>query len=134
MEIVTHDSLEIVSQRAYEAVRKIGRVIEFDPSRFVEGKVYVNGYPALLTVEWKMHRDGERVRVDISATSNDELSRAADSTLYRFAEAFKSIQADDLILLPRQRAVRRAIMTGVLLGILVVALTGAFFLGYLPPR
>jgi hypothetical protein len=110
MEIVTYDSPEIVSLRAHEAALQIGRVLEYQPTEFVEAKVYSDGYPALLTVEWRPHRDGERIRLDISATSRDELSRAADAALYRFADAFKAIREEDLPALAQRRARNRVLL------------------------
>jgi|GEM_PF-4851712 len=123
MEIVTPDSRELVAQRAYEAVRKIGKVVEYNPEKFVEAKVYTNGYPALLTVEWNLHRDGERTRVDISATSRDELSRAADSALYRFTDTFKDLQVEQLEEIYRRRSRNRkfAIVGIVCLSVICIA-------------
>lgn len=92
MELVTEDSVETVSKRAYTAFRRIGKVQDYKPQNYVEGKVYIDGWPALLTVEWQQHRDGVRTRVDISATSADELSRAADEAMYKFAAAFKQVE------------------------------------------
>ena len=48
MEIVTADTPEAVSKRAYMAFRRIGKVLEYNPAEFVEGRIFVNGWPALL--------------------------------------------------------------------------------------
>lgn len=134
MEIVTYDSMEIASKRAHEAALRIGRVIEYKPEEFVEAKVYTNGYPALLTVEWHLHRDGERIRLDISASSRDELSRAADSALYRFADAFKAIREEDLPVLAQQRSRNRVllIIAAIICGIFI--LSAVHVLGTPPTR
>src|SRR5690349_17977571 len=96
MEIISPDPPEIVAKKAYIAFKRVrGRVLEYNPANFVEGKVYVGNVPAFMTVEWIPHRDGERVRVDISATSGDELNRSADIAMYRFADAFKAVTAED---------------------------------------
>lgn len=134
MEIVTYDTPEIVSQRAHEAALRIGKVLEYKPAEFVEAKVYTDGYPALLTVEWHPHRDGERIRLDISASSRDELSRAADSALYRFADAFKAIREEDLPLLAQKRARHRILMiAGAIIGSIFLLAT-AHVLGLTPFR
>lgn len=132
MEVVTHDSLEVTAQRAYEAYRKVGKVLEFDPKSYVEGKIYMDGYPALLTVEWTKHRDGERVRVDVSASSNDELSRAADAALYRYLGAFKQMTPELLEQLPRKRARNRAFVVVGLVALGAVGATAAHLLGLNP--
>ena len=134
MEIVTYDSMEIVSLRAHEAALRIGKVLEYKPAEFVEAKVYTDGYPALLTVEWHPHRDGERIRLDISASSRDELSRAADSALYRFADAFKAIREEDLPLLAQRRARNRTLfIVGAVVSSLFI-LAAAHVLGFTPFR
>ncbi len=134
MEIVTYDSMEIVSLRAHEATLRIGKVLEYKPTEFVEAKVYTDGYPALLTVEWHPHRDGERIRLDISASSRDVLSRAADSALYRFADAFKSIHEEDLPILAQRRSRRRVlIIAGAIFGGIFL-LAAAQVLGITPFR
>jgi hypothetical protein len=133
MEIVSPDALDVVSRRAYTAFRRIGKVLEYNPTEFVEGRIYVNGWPALVTVEWRPHRDGERVCVDIAASSNDELNRAADEAMYRFASEFKSTRDGNIDLpnarpgLPSGKAVGWA-----LLALLLTAALAAFLLG-LPP-
>lgn len=134
MEIVTYDSMEIVSMRAHEAALRIGKVLEYKPAEFVEAKVYTDGYPALLTVEWRPHRDGERIRLDISASSRDELSRAADSALYRFADAFKAIREEDLPVLARQRANKRVLLFAGAIMASLFFLAAAHVLGFSPFR
>lgn len=134
MEIVTYDTPETVSQRAHEAALRIGKVLEYKPAEFVEAKVYTDGYPALLTVEWHPHRDGKRIRLDISASSRDALSRAADSALYRFADAFKAIREEDLPLLAQRRARQRVLtIAGAVIGGIIV-LAAAHVFGFTPFR
>jgi hypothetical protein len=132
MELVTQDSLEVTAQRAYEAYRRVGKVLEYDPAGHVEGKIYIDGYPALLTVEWKTHRDGQRVQLDVSATSNDELSRAADGALYRYLGAFKKVTPEELAELPKRRARNRAFAVVGLVAFGAVGAVVAHFLGWAP--
>jgi len=133
MEIVTPDAADVVSKRVYVAFRRIGKVLEYNPTEFVEGRIYVNGWPALVTVEWRPHRDGKHVCVDIAATSNDQLNRAADEAMYRFAHEFTSTRDSDFDLpnarprLPSGKAVGWT-----LLALLLTAALAAFLLG-LPP-
>jgi hypothetical protein len=129
MELVSADTTEIVSKRAYTAFRRIGKVLEYKPAEFVEGRIFVNGWPALVTVEWRPHRDGERVCVDIAATSNDELSRAADEAMYRFARAFKTVGPDDLTE-PQPRSPRTVSL--ILLVIVIAGGLAAILLGLGP--
>lgn len=96
MEIVSSDPADIVARRAHTAFRRIGRIDEYDPASFVEGRVSIDGYTAYMTVEWKPHRDQQRVKLDIAATSNDTLSRAADSAMYMFLDTYKTITPADL--------------------------------------
>jgi hypothetical protein len=96
MEIVSADPADLVARRAHKAFRRIGKVDEYDAASFVEGRVNVDGYTAYMTVEWKPHRDGERVKVDIAASSNDSLSRAADSAMYLFLDTFKAVTPEEL--------------------------------------
>jgi hypothetical protein len=96
LEIVSPDSREIVAKKAYIAFRRIrGKVLEYNPEHFVEGKVYIGPTPAFLVVEWVTHKDGQRIRLDISATSGDELSKAADVAMFRFSDAFKAVTNED---------------------------------------
>jgi hypothetical protein len=129
MEIVSADTLEVVSKRVYTAFRRIGKVLEYKPTEFIEGRIFVNGWPALVTVEWRPHRDGKRVCVDIAATSNDELSRAADEAMYRLAREFKAIGPDDLAMPPPQT---KRTIGWVVLAVLITGGLAALLLG-LPP-
>ena len=96
MEIVSADPADLVARRAHRAFKRIGKIDEYDPNTFVEGRVTVDGYTAYMTVEWKLHRDQQRMKLDIAASSNDTLSRAADSAMYLFLETFKNITPADL--------------------------------------
>jgi hypothetical protein len=132
MEIVSPDPPEIVAKKAYIAFKRIrGRVQEYNPSEFVEGKVYIGGTPAFMTVEWKRHRDGQRMRLDISATSGDELNRSADVALYRFMDAFKAVTAEEA-----GRPLNTSSRTGAIVAAAIVAagLAAAYFLDLLPFR
>ena len=129
MELVTEDPLDTVSKRAYTAFRHIGRVQDYKPTEYVEGKVYIDGWPALLTVEWKSHRDGVRTRVDISATSADELSRAADEAMYKFAAAFKRVEPQHFIE-PGQGNSKA--VGWLVAGLLVVGGAAAYYFGLIP--
>ncbi len=129
MELVTEDSADLVAKRAYTAFRKIGKVHEYKPQSHVEGKVYIDGWPALLTVEWRPHRDGVRVRLDISATSADTLSRAADEAMYKFAEMFKRIQPDQCI---EPGRIDRRIVGWSIAAVTAVGLAAAYYLGLIP--
>jgi hypothetical protein len=129
MEIVTADTPEVVSKRVYTAFRRVGRVLEYKPSEFVEGRIFVHGWPALVTVEWRPHRDGERVCVDIAATSNDELSRAADEALYRFAREFRNVGPDDTA---EPRPFPKKAIVWIAMAILLTSGIAALLLG-LPP-
>jgi hypothetical protein len=132
MEIVSPDSPEVVAKKVYIAFRRIrGRVYEYDPSLFVEGKVYIGSTPALMTIEWKRHRDGQRMLVDIAASSGDELNRSADVALYRFLDAFKTVTDEDT-LRPLTDPRRTAAM--IIAGLAVTGVTAAYFLGISPFR
>ena len=91
MEVVVDDPLEIAARRAHRAFKRIGKVDEYEPATHMEGRIYSNGYPARVKIRWAMHRDNRRVRLDISATSYDSLSRAADTAMYRFARTYKDV-------------------------------------------
>lgn len=103
LEVIVEDTPEVVTKRAYAAFRKIGRVQEYNPAEFVEGRVYVEGYPAMLTVEWHPHRDTGRMRLDLSANSGDELNRAADAAMYLFARTYKALTPEQWERLSQQR-------------------------------
>ena len=91
MEVVVDDSLEIAARRAHKAFKRIGKIDEYDAASHLEGRIYSNGYPARVKVRWGAHRDTVRVRLDITATSHDGLSRAADTAMYRFARTYKEV-------------------------------------------
>lgn len=91
MEVVVDDPIEIAARRARKAFQRIGKIDEYHPATHMEGRIYCNGYPARVKINWKTHRDNKRVRLDIAATSYDELSRAADVAMYRFARTYKEI-------------------------------------------
>lgn len=94
MEIVCDDPTEIVAKRARKAFVRIGKIDAYDAEKSLRGRVGIDGYTAYLTVEWVPHKD--RIRVDIRARSDDELSRAADQSMYRFLDAFKHVRPEDL--------------------------------------
>jgi hypothetical protein len=129
MELVTEDPVETVSKRAYTAFRRIGRVNGYKPTEYVEGKVYIDGWPALLTVEWSPHRDGVRTRVDISATSADELSRAADEAMYKFAAAFKHVEPGQYI---EPTSGKGKVLAWVTAGAVVIGTVAAYYFGLRP--
>lgn len=129
MELVTHDSLEAASQRAYTAFRRIGRVKEYNSETHVAGRIFVDGWPAEVRVEWLPYRE-EQVRVDIAATSQGDLSRAADAAMYRFADAFKQVTSADFV--PPGRKSSAAIVSAVVAAFIAIGLAAAYFL-QLPP-
>ena len=132
MEIVSPDSPEIVAKKVYIAFRRIrGRVYEHNPSQFVEGKVYIGHTPALMTIEWKRHRDGQRMLVDISASSGDELNRSADVAMYRFLDAFKAVTDEDTL---RPLTNPKRTVTMVIAGLAAAGVTAAYLLGVSPFR
>ncbi|MDX1932877.1 MAG: hypothetical protein SFU56_09760 [Capsulimonadales bacterium] len=128
MELVTEDPAEVVAKRAYTAFRTIGKVKNYDPSRSVAGKVYIDGWPALLTVEWKPHRDGVRTRLDISATSADELSRAADGAMYKFASVFRNIEPEHCV----SPETKNSKAIGWTVAALAIVAAAAYYLGIIP--
>ena len=130
LEIVSHDPMDIVSKRAYRAFKRIGRVDEYDPEQFIEGRINVDGYTAFVTIEWRKHRDTERVRLDIAASSNDTLSRAADQAMYLFAHTFKEISPEDL---DKKESIITPKLVMLSVAGLVVAAGVAAFLLKLPP-
>ena len=129
MEIVSGDPADIVARRAYKAFRRIGKVDEYDPAHFVEGRIYIDGYTAYVTVEWNPYK--ERMRLDIAASSNDELSRVADQAMYSFAHTFKEIAPEDLDTPDPRFSPRALALMGV--GVIVLAgLAAAMAFGFLP--
>jgi hypothetical protein len=130
LEVVVEDAPEVVIKRAYAAFRKIGRIQEFDPAAFVEGRVFVEGYQAHLTVEWRPHRDTGKIRLDLAATSGDELSRAADASLYLFARTYKALTPKEWERLSRPSSAKSVVIAAFLVA--AALLIAAWFLGYLP--
>lgn len=128
MELITPDSLEATSKRSYVAFRRIGRVKEYNSESHIVGKVFVDGWPAEMRVEWNPYRD-ELVRIDIAATSDGDLSRAADAAMYRFANAFKHVTIADFT--PPRKPLPVSIIV-VILGMALVALIVAYALHILP--
>lgn len=83
--------MERVGERALRAFRRIGKVRHHDlPGASIEGVIKIDGEPADVRISWRPGREG-RVRVDIAASSDDTLSQAADSALYTYASAYKSV-------------------------------------------
>lgn len=134
LEVVVEDAPEIVPKRAYAAFRRIGKVLEYKPDEFIEGRVYVEGWPALLTVEWHPSREEGRFRLDLAATSSDELSRAADASMYLFARTYKALTAEEWERAERQRhsQPRVVVAMAVVLVIALVALLVAQFVLRIP--
>jgi hypothetical protein len=89
LEIAVDGTLERVAERAHRAFRAVGRVATHDPQSCVAGTIRVDGIPASVTVAWVPA--GDRIKLDIAATSHDTLSKAADSALYRFARSYKDV-------------------------------------------
>jgi hypothetical protein len=129
MEIVTHDPLEIVAKRARKAFLRIGKVDEYDSAAALQGRVGINGYTAFVTVEWAPHK--ERVKLDIRARSDDELSRVADQAMYRFLEVFKEIKPEELDL-PDPKISRKGIVTLCLWLVAAVYVIVRLLMLYLP--
>lgn len=125
LEMMVDGTLESVADRAFRAFKSIGRVEEHDPRSYVEGTIRVEGVPAFVTVEWLPR--GERVRLDIAASSDDTLNRAADVAMYRFAHAYKETNwfAGPV----RQRAFTPAQMIGLgVFGLILALIAGALVL------
>ena len=129
MELVTADTLELASQRAYTAFRRIGRVKEYQADSFVKGKIYIDGWPAQVQVEWLPYRNGAQVRLDIAATSDDELNRAADEAMYKFVAEFKNVNQDNLLKPSKTSA---TVIFAIASALLLLAAAAAFLL-HLPP-
>lgn len=132
MEIVTPDDLAATSKRAYNTFRQIGKIHEYQPNKFVEGKIYSNGWPAYVVVEFRPYRDGERTMLDISATSGDTLNRAADEAMYRFGRTFSALPIEKCVE-PRRIGKHGSPAVGIItFGIAISAIAAAYYLGLLP--
>ncbi len=94
MEIVSDGPIDVVARRALKAFKRIGKLDRFDPETSLTGRVGINGYTAFMNIAWVPHK--ERFRLDISARSDDELSRVADQAMYRFLDIYKTISPADL--------------------------------------
>jgi hypothetical protein len=80
-----------VGERAHRAFRRIGRVGQCDlPSAKIAGVIKIDGEPANVRISWKPGREG-RVRIEVAASSDDTLNRAADSALYTYASTYKAV-------------------------------------------
>ncbi len=125
MEVVVDDPIEVAARRAHRAFRRIGKVDDFDAATHINGRIYTNGYPARVKIRWNMHRDNVRVRIDVAATSYDQLSQAADAAMYRFARTYKEI--DPAVLTPRDDVYRNGLGGKWIFVILLVALAAGWY-------
>lgn len=91
LEMTVEGSTDRVGERALRAFRRVGRVQRVDLSEAqIEGVIRIGGEPAQTRVSWRQEGD-HRSRLDIAATSDDTLSRAADSALYTYARSYKAV-------------------------------------------
>jgi hypothetical protein len=82
---------ERVGERALRAFRRIGKIQRADlSSAIIEGTIKIHGEVAHTRVTWRPEGDS-RSRLDIAASSDDTLNRAADSALYTYARTYKAI-------------------------------------------
>lgn len=119
LELTVRGEHDEVADCAVRAFRSIGRVRNSETSS-IDGVIKIDGYPADVTVAWKPGRDAGYVCLDISATSDDTLSQAADSALYAFARAYKnySLHGPEI---ERMARLRRRITIGVLVAAALIA-------------
>ena len=104
---------------AVRAFRSIGK-IKGQAATSIEGVIKIDGFPADVTVAWKPGRDAGYTCLDISATSDDTLSQAADSALYAFARAYKAITLYGPEI-ERNARIKRWVTAGVVVVALVIA-------------
>lgn len=86
----------------------------------MEGIIRIDGFPADVTVVWKPGRDAGYISLDISATSDDTLSQAADSALYAYARALKAFMLYGPEI-ERSARIRRWVTVGVVAVLLLAA-------------
>ncbi len=98
----------------------------------MEGKIYSDGWPAYVTVEFRPYRDGERTMLDISATSGDTLNRAADEAMYRFGRTFSALPVEDCVPPKRIGKHGNPALNVFLLAAVASVLAVAYYLGYIP--
>jgi hypothetical protein len=89
LEISVDGPLNLVTERAERAFSWIGKIDHVDTHR-IEGVIKIDGEPAYVTVTLLSPKKNNRIPIEIKATSHDRLSRAADSALFKFANAYKS--------------------------------------------
>ena len=91
LELSVEGTMERVGERALRAFRRIGKVAQHDLNAAqIVGVIKIDGEPADIRISWRPGRTG-RIRIEIAATSDDTLNRAADSALYTYASTFKAI-------------------------------------------
>jgi hypothetical protein len=91
LELSVEGNMERVGERALRAFRRLGKVAKHDLNTAqIAGVIKIDGEPADVRISWREGRSG-RVRIEIAASSEDTLSRAADSALYTYASTFKAV-------------------------------------------
>ena len=84
-------TMDRVGERALRAFRRVGKVQQVDlPSAQIEGVIKIDGNLAQTRVTWRPEGES-RSRLDIAASSEDTLNRAADSALYTYARSYKAV-------------------------------------------
>lgn len=121
LELSVEGTMERVGERALRAFRRIGRVAQSDlTTPNIKGTIKVDGELADVRISWKPGREG-RIRIEIAASSDDTLSRAADGALYAYASAYKTAGWPDP---ERDRLERRQQLLRIGAGVVAALLLG----------
>ena len=91
LELSVEGDMERVGERALRAYRRLGKVTKNNLANGqIVGIIKIDGEPADVIITWKPGRAG-RIKMEVAASSEDTLNRAADSAMYTYASTYKAV-------------------------------------------